>query len=151
MSYTFDCVNKIIQLNSSAALDMIDLYSRWKDEVLSSISECIQPLRVVKEPLAGSSFIGPYYFIMNNWQIRPYDIPHELVVVGTVVQDSSSSLDPFKLDNLTSVVSIVRQVAVDVQVIETGGSSLTAEQSTQLMSLPNKTEIAQEVIKDFAF
>jgi len=141
MAYSFDCNNKIIQLGSTAPLDMIDLYSRWKDEVISSISGCSQFMRVIKEPLSGSSFIGPYYFIMNDWQIRPFDYPHELVVSGTVVQDITSSVDPFKLDNLTQVVSIVRQVAVDVQVVETGVSGLTAEESFQLSRVKSNTDI----------
>lgn len=118
MSYTFDIDNKLIQLTSTSTLDMIDLYSRWKDEVISAISGAEQALRVVKEPLAGSTFIGPYYFIMNNWRIRPVDSTHELVVAGTVVQDSTSSLSPFKVDDLTSNVQIVRTVAAEVQVVE---------------------------------
>lgn len=141
MSYSFDCANRIIQLDTTAPLDMLDLYSRWKDEILSGISGCSKSMRVIKEPLAGTSFIGPYYFIMNDWQIRPYDSPHELVVSGTVVQDETSSLSPFKLDDLTQVVSIVRQVAVDVQVVETGVSGLTAEESLQLSRVKSNTDI----------
>lgn len=114
---------------------MMDLYSRWKDEVLSTIAGCEQAMRVIKEPLAGSTFVGPYYFIMNDWQIRPLDTPHELVVAGTVVQDETSTLQSFKVDDLTSVVSIVRQVAVEVQVVETGTSGLTASESAQLANL----------------
>lgn len=124
MAYSFDCDNKIIQLDTTDELDMMDLYSRWKDEVLSTIAGCEQAMRVIKEPLAGSTFVGPYYFIMNDWQIRPLDTPHELVVAGTVVQDETSTLQSFKVDDLTSVVSIVRQVAVEVQVVETGTSGL---------------------------
>jgi len=119
MSYTFDCDNKIIQLGTTAELDMMDLYSRWKDEVLSGIAGCDQALRVIKEPLAGSTFLGPYYFTMNDWQIRPFDSAHELIVAGTVVQDASSTVPSFKVDNLTATVAIVRQVAVEVQVLET--------------------------------
>lgn len=118
MSYTFDCDNRIIQLGSTATLDMQDLYSRWKDEVLSAIAGCEQAIRVIKEPLGGGSFVGPYYFIMNNWQIRPMDSVHELVVAGSVIQDESSSRAPFKVDDLTNNVQIVRQVAVEVQVVE---------------------------------
>ena len=119
MSYTFDIANKIIQLTTTDELDMMDLYSRWKDEVASTLAGAEQAIRVVKEPLAGSVFIGPYYFIMNNWQIRPLDTNHELIVAGAVVQDTTSSLLTFKLDNLTSNVQILRTVATEVQVVET--------------------------------
>jgi hypothetical protein len=118
MSYTFDITNKIIQLTTTDELDMMDLYSRWKDSVISSIANAEQAMRVIKEPLAGSTFIGPYYFIMNDWRIRPFDSAHELVVAGTVVQDATSSLSPFKVDDLTSNVQIVRTVATEVQVVE---------------------------------
>ena len=118
MSYTFDISNKIIQLTTTDELDMMDLYSRWKDEVASTLAGAEQAMRVIKEPLAGSVFIGPYYFIMNNWQIRPLDTNHELIVAGAVVQDATSSLLTFKLDNLTSNVQILRTVATEVQVVE---------------------------------
>lgn len=118
MSYTFDITNKIIQLTTTDELDMMDLYSRWKDSVISSIANAEQAMRVIKEPLAGSTFIGPYYFIMNDWRIRPFDAAHELVVAGTVVQDATSSLTPFKVDDLTNNVQIVRTVATEVQVVE---------------------------------
>lgn len=127
MSYTFDCDNKIIQLTSTGELDMRDLYSRWKDEVISSIAGCEQSIRVIKEPLAGSTSLGPYYFMMNDWQIRPVDSVHELVVSGSVLQDTTSSVTPFKLDNLTNIVSIVRTVAVDVQVVETPAAESAAD------------------------
>lgn len=118
MSYTFDITNKIIQLTTTDELDMMDLYSRWKDSVISSIANAEQAMRVIKEPLAGSTFIGPYYFIMNDWRIRPFDATYELVVAGTVVQDATSSLTPFKVDDLTNNVQIVRTVATEVQVVE---------------------------------
>lgn len=139
MSYTFDCDNKIIQLNATSSLDMQDLYSRWKDEVLSTIAGCEQAMRVIKEPLSGSTFVGPYYFIMNDWRIRPNDTAHELIVEGTVVQDATSTLTPFKVDDLTAIVSIVREVAVNVQVIESGGGGLDeAELHTALDNYTNK-------------
>tara|TARA_R110000744_G_C18903637_1_gene509596 strand:- start:1 stop:456 length:456 start_codon:yes stop_codon:yes gene_type:complete len=134
MSYTFDCATKIIQLDTIDTLLMGDLYSRWKDVVISDqvIAGCEQAFRVVKEPLQGTTFVGPYYFLMNDWQIRPYDNPHELVVDGTLVQDQTSTLQSFKLDNLTSVVSIVREIAVSVQVVETNVSGLTSQESIDL-------------------
>jgi hypothetical protein len=127
MPYTFDCDAKIIQLTTTDELDMLDLYSRWKDEVISAASGCEQAFRVVKEPLAGSVFIGPYYFIMNDWRIRPQDTTHELVVAGTLVQDATSSLSPFKVDDLTNNIQIVRTVASEVQVVE----NATAEEIAQ--------------------
>ena len=137
MAYTFDCSTKIIQLDTAATLLMSDLYSRWKDVILADpiISGCEQAFRVVKEPLQGTTFVGPYYFLMNDWQIRPYDMTHELIVDGTLVQDATTTLPSFKLDDLTAVVSIVREIAVSVQVVETGTSGLTATESTQLLSL----------------
>ena len=147
MSYTFDCVPKIIQLDTTDTLVMSDLYSRWKDVVISDqmITGCEQAFRVVKEPLQGTTFVGPYYFLMNDWQIRPFDTPHELIVDGTLVQDQTSTLQSFKLDNLTAVVSIVREIAVSVQVIETGISGLTNAESTRLFETDTLTNIKPSI------
>ena len=147
MSYTFDCATKIIQLDTTDTLLMGDLYSRWKDEVISDqmITGCEQAFRVVKEPLQGTTFVGPYYFLMNDWQIRPFDTPHELIVDGTLVQDQTSTLQSFKLDNLTAVVSIVREIAVSVQVIETGISGLTNAESTRLFETDTLTNIKPSI------
>lgn len=127
MSYTFDCANKVIQLTTTDELDMLDLYSRWKDEVISNIAGCEQAIRVVKEPLAGSTFIGPYYFMMYDWQIRPQNTNHELIVSGVVLQDATSSESPFKVDDLTATVSVVRTVATEVQVVETPAAESAAD------------------------
>ena len=120
-TYTFDCPNRVIQLTDTGILHMDDLYSRWKDEFQTSLSGCDLVMRVVKEPLVGATFLGPYYFMMNDWQIRPVNSSHELLVEGTILQDVTSSLTPFKVDDLTSSVSIVRQVAVEVQIQEIEG------------------------------
>ena len=143
MAYTFNCATKIIQLGDTDTLEMQDLYSRWKDVVKSNvmIAGCSKAFRVIKEPLQGTAFVGPYYFIMNDWQIRPFDVAHELIVNGTLVQDETSSTQSFKLDDLESVVSIVREVAVTVQVIETGVSGLTAEESVALLAIPENQEV----------
>lgn len=130
MSYTFDIANKVIQLTSTGALDMQDLYSRWKDEVALTLSGAEQAFRVVKEPLAGNVFIGPYYFFMNDWQVRPVDSNHELVIAGAVIQDASSTLTPFKLDDLSNNVQIVRTVATEVQVVETVAAVTEADMDT---------------------
>ena len=152
MAYSFDCDTRVIQLDSTAQLDMADLYSRWKDEVIADlmIGGCLQGLRVIKEPLAGATSLGPYYFTMNDWQIRPLDVDHQLEVIGTVVQDASSAEPPFKLDDLTARVEVIRQVAVDVQTIETGVSGLTAPESAKLMSIPTAEENALELLDNQA-
>jgi len=120
MSYYFDIPNKVIELTDTEPLDMLDVYSRWKEEVISNIQMAgqDQAIRVVKEPLAGNTFIGPYYFMMNNWRIHPFDTNYELIVSGSVLQDATSTETPFKTDDLTSNVQIVRTVAAEVQVVE---------------------------------
>jgi hypothetical protein len=147
-TYNFNVDTKIIQLTDTGPLDMQDLYSRWKDEVLATISGGDQALRVVKEPLSGSNFVGPFYFTMNDWQIRPQDIAHELIVIGTVVQDATSTASSFKVDNLTSVVSIVREIAVSVQSVETGVSGLTPTESAQLTAIETNTNRVDGLIEN---
>ena len=138
MSYSFDIDSKIIQLTNKNDLDLKDLYSSWKLAVGSSIAGAEQALRVVKEPLVGSTFIGPYYFIMNNWQIRPFDAPYVLEVSGTVVKDSSQTLDQFKIDDLNNIVTINQVTAVDVQVAEVR-AALTQAQQDHLFAIPTSS------------
>ena len=143
--YNFDSVNRIIQLTSTGELDMNDLYSRWKDAVLTTIPDAVQALRVIKEPLSGSTFVGPFYFLMNDWQISPVDTPHELVINGTLVQDATSTKNVLKLDGLSNSVSVNRLVATEVRTVELGTSGLTPDESNQLASISN---IPQDVWND---
>ena len=143
--YNFDSVNRIIQLTSTGELDMNDLYSRWKDAVLTTIPDAVQALRVIKEPLSGSTFVGPFYFLMNDWQICPVDTPHELVIDGTLVQDVTSTKNVLKLDGLFNAVSVNRLVATEVRTVELGTSGLTPDESNQLASISN---IPQDVWND---
>jgi len=132
MSYTFDITNKLIQLTDTDELDMHDVYSRWKDEVISNpnMAGQEQAMRVIKEPLAGDTFIGPYYFIMNDWRIHPFDANHELIVSGTIVQDATSTLTPFKTDDLVNLVQIVRTVSSEVIVVETSAALTETDMDT---------------------
>jgi len=143
--YNFDVDSRIIHLTSTDALDMSDLYSRWKDAIMSTIPDSAQALRVIKEPLSGSTFVGPFYFLMNDWQIAPIDTPHELVVNGTLVQDASSTKNVLKLDGLTNSISTTRLVASEVKTVEIGTSGLTPDESNQLAGISN---IPQDVWND---
>lgn len=140
MSYSFDVDSRIVQLTTTDDLDLLNLYSRWKDEVLSTIPNAPQFMRVIKEPLIGSVFIGPYYFIMNNWQIRPFDANYVLEVSGALIKDASMTVDQYKVDDLTNTVTINQITAVDVQTAETR-AALTDAQAAEL-----STAAAQSVV-----
>lgn len=105
------------------------------------VTGCKQAMRVVKEPLSGSTFVGPFYFLMNDWQIRPMDTPHELVIIGSLVQDISSSKNVLKLDDLASVVAITRLVAVEVQTTGLSAGGLTLEESGKLTKIESLTKL----------
>lgn len=90
MSYTFDGINKTITLASPGGtaspstinLDVIDLYSRWKDWVLLSDNSKYYEafITVGGEPIGGGQSISSYIFLTNGWKIKP---PEEDCVINT--------------------------------------------------------------------
>lgn len=136
---TFDGVNRIIQVNAGVSeLNAdVDLYSDWKEWVLQGDnSKYPQAFRTVGgDPLAGTSTLGRFYFLMNNWKIKTHPSQtDELLIVGNVFTEDGSNL-------LTQSVPIVRQNVSALTYIETvsgsggGGGGLTPSQDTKLTSI----------------
>lgn len=81
MAYTFDGINKTITLDSPGGtaspstinLDVIDLYSRWKDWVVQSDnSKYYEAFSTVGgDPIGGGQSISAYIFLQNEWKIKP--------------------------------------------------------------------------------
>jgi len=93
MSFTFDGINKVIQLNNTSSFEVAEMYSRWKDWVLTSDnSKFLQAFRFVGgDPTVGGKSLGITYFLTNNWVIQPFSQNHRLQVVGNLFADSGDS------------------------------------------------------------
>lgn len=129
MAYTFDGPNKLIILsNGTTAVDVKDMYSRWKDwTILSNNAGFLNAFTVLGgDPLPGGRYLGTTYFLENGWKIRPYEGNHTLVISGNLYARDGS--DPFVSTVGSYNVRIVLTVSNLVDTVNTGGGIGTADE-----------------------
>ncbi len=123
----FDGVNKIIELEvaDGASVNVIDIYSRWKDWILLGNAQYPQAMSSVGgDPITVILSLGGTFFMENDWKIRPYEGDQELEIIGNLyTRDETNPLIPtvgaYRVLVTTRVSNLIDTVA-------TGGSSLTA-------------------------
>jgi hypothetical protein len=107
MAYTFDGATKRITLSANTvSLDLVDLYSRWKDWVKSGHAECLLAFSTVGGDITE---IPLYLFMLNGWLIVPQSANHTLTVIGGVLVGQSGA-DPFNDPAGSYKIRINRQV-----------------------------------------
>lgn len=104
MAITFDGPNRLISFDAlPTELSVIDLYSRWKDWVLtgnnSGYLEAFTPVGGQDIDLTQGTRVPLYAFLVNDWRIRPYEANHTLNVTQGVLLVSGGG-DPF-IETLT--------------------------------------------------
>lgn len=130
MAFTFNGATKTVTLSAgTTALDVVDLYSRWKDWV-SDGNAWADP---AFDPVGGNSIdvtagtsIPLYAFLVNGWRIRPQDANHTLSVTGGVLLVSGGG-DPFLNTAGSFVVRINYSQPVQAITVATGGGGSTAD------------------------
>jgi hypothetical protein len=141
MGITFDGPTKIITLTSGTTeLDVVDLYSRWKDWVTQGNANFLSAFEAVGgnpiDVFAGTS-IPLYAFLTNGWRIRPQEANHTLNVVGGVLLVFGGG-DPFINPVGNFVVRINYQQPLQAVTVSTaGGGGLTPEQEEKLTKAAN--------------
>lgn len=89
MSFTFDGPNKRIICDSgTTVLDVVDLYSRWKDWVLAGNAQYAEAFKATGgDPIdaTAGTFIPAYAFLANGWRVRPQEANHTLNVTGGIL------------------------------------------------------------------
>lgn len=88
--YTFDGQNRIISLDLGVVeLEVIDMYSRWKEWVsIGENAKFSNAFSVIGgEPINtdGSQVISPYFFFINGWKLRPQEANHQLTINGNLL------------------------------------------------------------------
>ncbi len=92
MAYTFNGTTKRITLPSGmVTLDLLDIYSRWKDWVLLGNASALQAFRSVGGDIPA---IPLYLFLLNGWRIVPQSADHALSVTDGVLEVDGGG-DPF--------------------------------------------------------
>lgn len=86
---TFDGPNKIIQEISASgdnALDIVEIYSEWKDWVRTGDNSKFLPAFTVVggDPISSTQNLGSTFFLENGWRIRPAELNHRFELVGNL-------------------------------------------------------------------
>jgi hypothetical protein len=137
VAITFDGPNKLAILSSgTTTLDVIDLYSRWKDWSRTSDNSKYLPAfaPVGGDPIdasAGTS-IPLFAFLANGWRVRPQEASHTLNVTGGVLLVEGGG-DPFVNTLGSFVVRVNYSQPVQAITVATGGGGGTDPQVLRLL------------------
>lgn len=152
MAYTFDGSTKRITLPTGmVTLDLIDVFSRYKDWILAGNAECLLAFNTVGGDITE---IPLYLFMQNGWLIVPQSANHTLTVTNGILVGQGSA-DPFTDPAGSYKIRINRQTpGIAIGYSTTGGTGPTAAdiaaavradltaELTRVMTLPNATENA---------
>lgn len=144
----FDPANKRIILDSTL-VTADEIYSRWVDWAASSdnvkYGEVVS--HVGGNDLGGGLFIPNYFFLHDDWKVRPMESDHLLKINGNLFVDGSGN--PVVPTLGTYNVSVQYTVPVQAQAMSTSGSSgPTAEDiANELIARLNATSIPVNTIK----
>lgn len=124
MAYTFDGSTKRITLSAgTVTLDLVDLFSRYKDWVRAGNAECLQAFSTVGGEITE---IPLYLFLLNGWLIVPQSANHTLTVINGVLVGQGGG-DPFTDPAGSYKIRINRQTpGIAIGYSSTGGSGPSA-------------------------
>lgn len=128
---TFDPANlRIVEIDAGGdnELDIIEVYSEWKDWLLADFQRMGFPpaFRVVGgDPISGTQSLGSTFFLINGWRIRPAESDHRLVLNGNLFTDpAGDSVVVPTLGAFTVTVEMATSNLID-QVSSTGSDPAT--------------------------
>ncbi len=132
MAIVFDGPNKRIILDS-ADVSAAEVWSRWVDWQALNPQWPLAFSLIGGIPLGGGLYIPPYFFLLDNWRIRPMEVDHTLTITGNMFVAGGGTpvvrtIGPYQ-------VNVNYTVPVQAQGIATSGSTG-----------PTATEIANAVI-----
>ena len=132
MAIVFDGPNKRIILDS-ADVSAAEVWSRWVDWQALNPQWPLAFSLVGGIPLGSGLYIPPYFFLLDNWRIRPMETDHTLTITGNMFVAGGGipvvrTIGPYQ-------VNVNYTVPVQAQGIATNGSTG-----------PTATEIANAVI-----
>lgn len=124
MAYTFDGANKLIRLGAGVtSLDLVDVYSRWKDWVLEGNAGILPAFSTVGGDIPA---IPLYLFLEHGWRIVPWAADHALTVGGGVLEVQGGG-EPFVDPAGSYKIRITRQTpGIAIGYSTTGASGPSA-------------------------
>lgn len=120
----FDGPNRRIILTSST-ITAAEIWSRWVDWLESDTNNNIwlPALRQIGgDDLGGGLSIPPYFFLLNNWRVRPMESNHTLTIDGNLFVDGGGDPVVPTLGIYNVLVKLV--VPVQAQGISTSGTEV---------------------------
>ena len=125
MGYVFDGASRGIYLTSgTTAVDVRDLYSRWKDWVRASGSQYQPAFETVGgDEISPGVYITTYAFLANKWHVHPQEADHKLVVSGGVLLALDGS-DPFKPTAGAYNVMVQYSQPIKTETVATAGAAI---------------------------
>lgn len=153
VSIAFDGENKIIvisDIGNNVITTPKEIYSRWKDWVLSGNSEWIEAFRTFGgDPLGGGVFAGDYYFLNNvaGWRIKPEEKNHNLIINGNLFGEDADT--PIFLQTIGGFNVNIRQGYSSLTQTATfnSGSGLDSEQAAKLDEIYDQTQLIDDQLE----
>jgi hypothetical protein len=119
-------------------VDVVDIYSTWKQWVIQSDNAKYPPaFRVIGgDPISPSQNVGSTFFfnVIDGWRIIPADLDHQLTLVGNIIPDGGTGniFGQAPGRTVTTRVNFSNLVDSTVSGGEGSGGGLTAEQILRL-------------------
>lgn len=101
--YIFSGSDKLIYLTTTGSVEVKDMFSRWKEWVLSgSNAGYLQAMRTVGgDPITETLNLGSTFFLINGWQIRPFTASYTLDVNGNLYAEFTSGSQTITQDPIS--------------------------------------------------
>lgn len=141
---SFDGVNKLIIADSgTTSINVKELYSMWKEwvQVDDNLKYEIAFTVVGGNPTTGNNIITPYFFLSNDWKIRPQEANHTLVIDGILITDDGSDAFTDTIGTYRVGINQIVPIYTESVVIETGTSGLTEDESERLFASATKQDV----------
>lgn len=139
MAISLDGATKRIILDS-AAVTAAEIWTAWVDWHPTNAQWPLAFSLVGGQALGGGLFIPPYFFLLNDWRVRPMESNHNLVITGNLFVDGGGV--PVVSTLGTYQVNVNYTVPVQAQGISTSGP---AAPTAEVIAAAVRTEIAVEL------
>ncbi|MBR9682652.1 MAG: hypothetical protein GOV02_03165 [Candidatus Aenigmarchaeota archaeon] len=86
MDVVFDGTARLIIINTGITeIAAADIYSWWKQWVLAQNANFLRAFSTTGgEPVSPTTDISAYFFLDNDWRLRPWEGDHQLVIQGNI-------------------------------------------------------------------
>lgn len=151
-SFSFEgSIREIVVGAGTSQLNVVDLYSFWKQWTLEGNAQYLPAFRAVGgDDLGGGNKVAFYAFLQNNWRIRlPTGLDNLLVSGGILATEELDN--PFRFDGV--LVTLLQPISIqfvnnpDVTQLKERMTAIEDQQSDTI--IPNQVSIAATADKTY--